>query len=180
MLLNELNQTISDVHGLPVNPALLPLRSDRTIVYRVGCSIPYEFKRSEDLLDYVVDMVEMTAAEVKKHTTPQPTPSHVWDDVLEQWVDSRTPEQIEADRLAAFAPLTRRQFKLALLENNLLSQIDQVIAAIEDPATKARYEIEYTESTAFYRNSPVIIDLMGAMSLTADQVDAIWNAALSY
>ena len=139
----------------------------------------FEADGSQD--DYITsDMVEMTAADVKKHTTPQPTPSHVWDDVLEQWIDSRTPEQIEADRLAAFAPLTRRQFKLALLENNLLSQIDQVIAAIEDPATKARYEIEYTESTAFYRNSPVIIDLMGAMSLTADQVDAMWNAALSY
>ena len=101
----------------------------------------FEADGSQD--DYITsDMVEMTAAEVKKHTTPQPTPSHVWDDVLEQWVDSRTPEQIEADRLAAFPPLTRRQFKLALLENNLLSQIDQVIAAIEDPATKARYEIE--------------------------------------
>ena len=56
MLLNELNQRISDVYGLPVDPALLPLRSDRTIVYREGCSIPYEFKRSEDLLDYVVDI----------------------------------------------------------------------------------------------------------------------------
>lgn len=62
MLLNELNQTISDVHGLPVDPALLPLRSDRTIVYREGCSIPYEFKRSEDLLDYVVDMMKWLEA----------------------------------------------------------------------------------------------------------------------
>ena len=62
MLLNELNQTISDVYGLPVDPALLPLRSDRTIVYREGCSIPYEFKRSEDLLDYVVDMMKWLEA----------------------------------------------------------------------------------------------------------------------
>ena len=62
MLLNELNQTISDVHGLPVDPALLPLRSDRTIVYREGCNIPYEFKRSEDLLDYVVDMMKWLEA----------------------------------------------------------------------------------------------------------------------
>ena len=36
MPLNEPNQTISDVHGLPVDPALLPLRSERTIVYREG------------------------------------------------------------------------------------------------------------------------------------------------
>ena len=62
MLLNELNQTISEVQGLPVNPALLPLRSDRTIAYREGCSIPYEFKRSEDLLDYVVDMMNWLEA----------------------------------------------------------------------------------------------------------------------
>ena len=62
MPLNEPNQTISDVHGLPVDPALLPLRSDRTIVYREGCSIPYEFKRSEDLLDYVVDMMKWLEA----------------------------------------------------------------------------------------------------------------------
>ena len=59
---NEPNQTISKVYGLPVDPALLPLRSDRTIVCREGCSIPYEFKRSEDLLDYVVDMMKWLEA----------------------------------------------------------------------------------------------------------------------
>ena len=62
MLLNELNQTISDVYGLPVDPALLQLRSERTIVYCVGYSIPYGFKRSEDLLDYVVDMMKWLEA----------------------------------------------------------------------------------------------------------------------
>ena len=36
MPLNEPNQTISKVYGLPVDPALLPLRSDRTIVYMLG------------------------------------------------------------------------------------------------------------------------------------------------
>lgn len=57
MLLDEQSQIISKVYGLPENPALLPMYCDRTIVYKEGCTLPYEAKASADLLDYVVDMM---------------------------------------------------------------------------------------------------------------------------
>ncbi|USI86855.1 hypothetical protein LZ086_00020 [Acinetobacter johnsonii] len=61
----------------------------------------------------------------------------------------------------AVTPLTRRQFKLSLLENGLLDTVEQMIGAIEDPALKSRIQIEYSESERFERTNDSVKYMLG-------------------
>ncbi len=54
------------------------------------------------------------------------------------YIDVIKKKEIDQTRLK---PLTRRQFKLVLLENDLLDQIENSISAIEDDKTRARIQI---------------------------------------
>lgn len=115
------------------------------------------FAFDSDQLDYVKpEMVEMTEAEIKEHLNPPQPP-----------IEETLP------------PLTRRQFKLALLENGLLEQVDVEIAAISDPVTKQRIQIEYAESTTFERLSPAVIYMCSMLGLTDEQINTMWQQALT-
>ena len=87
-------------------------------------------------------------------------------------------EEKELFRLTQFKPLTRRQFKLALLENGLLSTVEQMIESIEDPTVKARIQIEYSESERFERTNQSVQYMLGVLGLTSDQVDEMWRYAM--
>lgn len=87
-------------------------------------------------------------------------------------------EEKELLRLSQFRPLTRRQFKLALLENGLLDIVEQIIESIEDPITKTRIQIEYSESERFERTNGSIQYMLGLLELTTDQVDEMWRYAM--
>lgn len=78
-----------------------------------------------------------------------------------------------------FKSLTRRQFKLTLLENGLLDHVETAINAIEDVAVKTRMQIEYSESVVFERASPTVLQMCGLLGLTSEQVDAMWAQALT-
>lgn len=78
-----------------------------------------------------------------------------------------------------FKSLTRRQFKLTLLENGLLDHAETAINAIEDVAVKTRMQIEYSESVVFERASPAVLQMCGLLGLTSEQVDAMWAQALT-
>lgn len=90
---------------------------------------------------------------------------------------------LENERYAAYQaslrPLTRRQFKLALLENGLLDQIENSISAIEDDQTRARIQIEYSEATEFHRTSDSVAYMCQLLGLTDEQVDQMWESALT-
>lgn len=90
---------------------------------------------------------------------------------------------LENERYAAYQaslrPLTRRQFKLTLLENGLLDQIENSISAIEDDQTRARIQIEYTEATEFHRTSDSVAYMCQLLGLTDEQVDQMWEHALT-
>lgn len=108
-----------------------------------------------DQLDFIKpEMVEMTAAEITAHLNPPQLPQ-------------------------ALPTLTRRQFKLALLDNGLLEQIDVKIAAIVDPALKQRIQIEYQESTTFIRDSESVLYMCNMLGLTDAQIDTMWQQALT-
>lgn len=89
-------------------------------------------------------------------------------------------EEKERLRLLQFKPLTRRQFKLSLLENGLLENVEQMIESIEDPITKTRIQIEYSESERFERTNGSIQYMLGLLELTTDQVDEMWLQALGF
>jgi len=78
-----------------------------------------------------------------------------------------------------FKPLTRRQFKLALLENGLLETVEQIIESIEDPILKTRIQIEYSESERFERTNESVKYMLGVLDLTLDQVDEMWRYAIT-
>lgn len=101
----------------------------------------------------------MNAEEVDRHINPQ------------NYLSDEEKEQL---RLAQFQSLTRRQFKLSLLENNLLETVEQTINTIEDPTLKTRIQIEYNESERFERSNPSVQYMLGFLNLTAKQVDEMW------
>ena len=88
-------------------------------------------------------------------------------------------EEKEQLRLIQFKPLTRRQFKLALLENGLLETVEQIIESIEDPILKTRIQIEYSESERFERTNDSVKYMLGVLDLTSDQVDEMWRYAMT-
>ena len=96
---------------------------------------------------------------------------------VDKWEDRRTEEQKYSIYLNSLKPLTRRQFKLALLENNLLTTIDTAISNISDPILKARIEIEYTEATEFVRTSDSVKYMLSILELTEEQANLMWEAA---
>ncbi len=76
-------------------------------------------------------------------------------------------------------PLTRRQFKLALLENGLLDLIEQRINAIEDQQMRTRIQIEYTESVNFERKSESVLYMATLLGLNEEQFDEMWIYAMT-
>ena len=106
----------------------------------------------------------MNAEEVDRHMNPQ---NYMSDEEKEQF------------RLTQFKPLSRRQFKLALLENGLLETVEQMIESIEDPTVKARIQIEYSESERFERTNQSVQYMLGVLGLTTDQVDEMWRYAIT-
>ena len=116
----------------------------------------FEADGSQD--DYIQDdMVKMTKAQVDEHLKVEVLP-------LEQ----------------TLPPLTRRQFKLALLHADLNTEIEQAIAAIADAKTKAIIEIEYNAATEFHRTSDSVKYMCNLLSLTDDEINEIWQTAANY
>jgi hypothetical protein len=108
---------------------------------------------------------------------PRPDKFHTWDG--KDWVDNRTDEEKHMTYLSQFISLTRRQFKLALLENGLLATVEQMIESIEDPTVKARIQIEYSESERFERSNESVQYMLEALDLTTNQVDEMWRYAMT-
>lgn len=124
----------------------------------------FKSQNSGEVFAFEDDLIEMTDEEVDRHLNPQ---------------NYLTDEEIEQLRLAEFTALTRRQFKLALLQNNLLETVEQSIAAIEDTTLKTRIEIEYNESEKFERSNDSVQYMLSILNLTDEQVDEMWRYAMT-
>ena len=123
----------------------------------------FELDGSQDHL-ITEEHVAMTDEDVDRHINPHKYYSGE---------EKRTP------CLASLRPLTRRQFKLALLENGLLDKIENSISAIEDDQMRARIQIEYTEATEFHRTSDSVAYMCQLLGLNDEQSDQIWEQALT-
>ena len=123
----------------------------------------FELDGSQD--DYIKpEMVLMTDEEIDRHINP------------EKYL---TEAEKYNNYLKSLPPLTRRQFKLALLANNLLELIDSTIASIADPLVKAHVTIEYTEATEFVRTSESVKYMLNILDLTEEQANTMWEQALT-
>ncbi|MDN8240405.1 hypothetical protein QZK39_12420 [Acinetobacter baumannii] len=110
---------------------------------------------------------------------PKPSPYHEMNITKKQWEDNRTLEKKRIDYLLTLRPLTRRQFKLGLLENGLLDLIEQRINAIEDPQMRTKIQIEYTESFNFERKSESVLYMATLLGLNEEQFDEMWIYAMT-
>lgn len=81
--------------------------------------------------------------------------------------------------LSTLKPLTRRQFKLALLENDLLDRVESTIETIPDSLLRKRLQIEYTESDEFQRQSESVIAMCNLLELKEEEVDSLWQQAMT-
>ncbi|KAF1012288.1 MAG: hypothetical protein GAK29_04873 [Acinetobacter bereziniae] len=110
------------------------------------------------------DFVKMTKNEVDRHLNP------------EKYLSDDEKRKIFLNTLT---PLTRRQFKLALLENDLLEKVESTIDNIPDLQLRKRMQIEYSESAEFHRQSESVIAMCEMLELSEDQVDQLWLHAMS-
>ena len=123
----------------------------------------FESDGSQD--EYITqDMVRMTSSEVDKHINPKKYMSD---------------EQLYDIYVKSLKPLTRRQFKLALLENNLLEQVETLINSVEDATQRTRLQIEYSEATEFQRTSNSVKYMCNLLGLTEEQVNQMWEQGLT-
>lgn len=78
-------------------------------------------------------------------------------------------------------PLTRRQFRLALVMNGFaLVDIEALINQIEDDMQRQIIQIEWQDATVFERNNSSLFAMAALMGLSAEQVDALWVQALTF
>lgn len=124
----------------------------------------FKNQSSGEVFAFEDDLIEMTDEEVDRHLNPQ---------------NYLTDEEIEQLRLAEFTALTRRQFKLVLLEHDLLNMVEQSIKAIEDKTLRTRIQIEYEESDKFERSNDSVQYMLSILNLTDEQVDEMWRYAMT-
>ena len=118
----------------------------------------YAFEADGSQDEYITsDMIAMTDEEVEAHLNPV---------------------TLDEEKRAMLPPITRRQFKLALFENNLLSTIESAINAIEDNYLRTKMQIEFQESTMFHRLSESVLHMSNLLGLTDEQVDMMWQEAM--
>ena len=78
-------------------------------------------------------------------------------------------------------PLTRRQFRLALVMNGFaLADIEALINQIEDDMQRQIIQIEWQDATVFERNNSSLFVMAALMGLSSAQIDALWSQALTF
>jgi hypothetical protein len=70
--------------------------------------------------------------------------------------------------------VSRFQAKAALLSAGLLDQVEAMMA---DPATPAVTKLAWAEAVEFNRQSPTVLAMASALSLTDQQLDDLFTAA---
>ena len=125
----------------------------------------YAFESDGSQDEYISkNMVKMSEDEVDRHTNP--------DKYL-------TSSQKYQNYLASLKPLSRKQFKLVLLDKGLLDDLELAISNIETTLEKKRIEIEYTESTEFARTSESVKTMFALINQTEEQINELWEKALA-
>ena len=111
------------------------------------------------------------ATQVAEETTPVKINGQ-W---TQQWViRDLTPAELKA-RVPTV--VTMRQARLALLQSNLLSQVEAAIAAIEDAVQRQAVQIEWEYAAEVDMTHPWVQALATALGLTDDELDALFVQA---
>ncbi|MCA4779753.1 hypothetical protein IF090_08945 [Acinetobacter towneri] len=132
------------------------------------------FNSTEEAKNFINfdDFSLLSADETLKLNTQKQSRFHTeWNGA--EWIDSRTEEEIAAYNRSLLPKLSKRQFALYLYDNNMY---DQVIQAIE---ANPRFKIEYDTVSEIERLSPTVAYMTTLLDLTEEQVDEMWEHALT-
>ncbi len=121
----------------------------------------------------------MTDEEILKHETPKPTKFHTeWNGT--EWIDIRNEEEQLQYKRSQYPSLTRYQFLRCLLENGYKSDvIEAQILTIEDEMTRELTLLGFKEAINFVRTDESILAMQSVLNLNDDQVDEMWEYALT-
>lgn len=99
----------------------------------------------------------------------------------ENWIDQRTEEKIIIDEIAILPPLTRRQFRLALVQNDFdLSYIEEKIKSIDDLKQRQIIQIEWEDAQIFERTSTSLKVMADILELDDKKINELWKQALTF
>lgn len=129
--------------------------------------------QSEVKIDYVGDIKD-------GFTLLKPNSIYeTWSD--NTWVDQRTEEKIISDEIAILPPLTRRQFRLALVQNDFdLSYIEEKIKSIDDLKQRQIIQIEWEDAQIFERTSTSLKVMADILELDDKKINELWKQALTF
>ncbi|MBJ9373712.1 hypothetical protein [Acinetobacter sp. TGL-Y2] len=128
--------------------------------------------QSEVKIDYVGDVKE-------GFTLLKPNSIYeTWSD--NAWVDQRTEEKIISDEIALLPPLTRRQFRLALVQNDFdLSYVEEKIKSIDDKKQQQIIQIEWEDAQTFERTSTSLKVMADILELDDKNINELWQHAMT-
>lgn len=95
-----------------------------------------------------------------------------WDELAELGV---TPAPYVAPPAPPVMAVTARQARLALLQAGLLAHVEVAVAGSPDPAVA----VEWEYATTIERDSPLVASIGGALGMTEQQIDGLFEAAAS-
>lgn len=127
--------------------------------------VVYAFESDGSQDEYITEyMVKMSDDEVDRHINPN------------KYLTASQQYQLY---LSSLKPLSRKQFKLVLLDSGLLDDLELTISDIEVVTEKKRIEIEYAESTEFSRTSESVKTMFALINQTEEQINELWEKALA-
>ncbi|BAP37725.1 hypothetical protein AS4_27850 [Acinetobacter guillouiae] len=109
-------------------------------------------------------MKKMTNSQIDRHLNPQ------------KYLND---EEKNLIYLQSLRPLTRRQFMLALVENDLDEAVETAIGNIQDAKQRKQMSIEYNDAQTFERFSASIMTMATLINLDEESLNSMWEKALT-
>lgn len=109
-------------------------------------------------------MKKMTNSQIDRHLNPQ------------KYLND---EEKNLIYLQSLRPLTRRQFMLALVENDLDEAVETAIGNIQDAKQRKQMSIEYKDAQTFERFSASIMTMATLINLDDESLNSMWEKALT-
>ena len=120
--------------------------------------------KTEQKIDYL--------GPVKSNFTKlKPEKFHTWNGTA--WIDPRTDAEKRAAYLASMPELTKRQFNLYLYDSGLKDEVDALLNA------NPRAKVEFDSTDKVIRTSPTVEAMIALLGWTDEQVDQMWQQALT-
>jgi hypothetical protein len=95
----------------------------------------------------------------------------------QQWLaEGNTPQPTDAPPVPVITSVTMRQARLALLQQGLLTQVNNAVASMPGAQGDA-VRIEWEFSNTVERNRPFVQALAASLGLTSQQIDDLFTLA---